>query len=648
MLRALPLPRGRRRGHVLLAVLAALFALRVATYSQVVGVSAVPPFLRAAGAAVLLFGLCGFGLTRLTLPDGLRRHEWLWILPVGAVASAFAMAPLGYVGVPYEANLGVVVAGGAATSLLALRRLGLPPRPELAAIGWPVYLAVLLLLIALVPLFRAGFATVIGSGSDAHLAAGTAEFLKHARPGTVDPTLPVDQVPLVWRSKPPIYYPFAAVSTIAGLETYEVLSVLTVLLLTLAAVGWFVFARETLGGSVGTAALAMAIAGLDRIVIHTGVHPYFNQTWGYMTVPFLITLSWWVIRHPSGGGIALLALFMVVCGFAYPLALPIPALVLAVMWAVSRRQEGKRLRSAVKPAWRRLQALPRRARWPLYLVALLLVPPLFGVWEKVDGGLRMLIDTNYSLAAWGGDLQTWIPERYFFAIQPEDGWWVALIVIAAFAARELWRLPKPARYGLLGVVVTGALVAAEMRVRDYGYYFHFKMLAFVAPLVVVLAVAGMTRPRRESPRRWMRPLMTVALAVWALWAVAGARDEVSNTYDQLPRSMLALRDWSQVIPAGSSIRLDMEPAAQLWPAYLLADHRVCSERPLTNTSYPHVPISRAADFALVRYRPRPADVTGEPLIENQEFQLYRLRPALPGGDRCSRQMVQTVEKIERG
>ena len=75
---------------------------------------------------------------------------------------------------------------------------------------------------------------------------------------------------------------------------------------------------------------------------------------------------------------------------------------------------------------------------------------------------------------------------------------------------------------------------------------------------------------------------------------------------------------------------------------------LCSQDPLDETSYPHVPHSRAADFVLVRYQPRPADATGDALVGNREFQLYQLRPGLPGGDRCSQRMVQTVKRIERG
>ena len=62
----------------------------------------------------------------------------------------------------------------------------------------------------------------------------------------MDAALPVDQVPLVWRSKQAIYYAFAAVATVSGYETYQVLSTLCALLLAFAAVGLYVLARELL------------------------------------------------------------------------------------------------------------------------------------------------------------------------------------------------------------------------------------------------------------------------------------------------------------------------------------------------------------------------------------------------------------------
>jgi hypothetical protein len=187
-----------------------------------------------------------------------------------------------------------------------------------------------------------------------------------------------------------------------------------------------------------------------------------------------------------------------------------------------------------------------------------------------------------------------------------------------------------------------------MRLRRFGWYFEFKMLAFVGPLIVVLGAIGMTRLRLAARSRGLRTTMTVLLVVWVSWAVGGAREEVSRTFDELPRTTQELQAWSAALPRGSSVRLDVQPGAQLWAAYMLAAHPLCSQRPLDDTSYPHVPLSRAADYVLVRYVRKPFDAVGQPLRNNREYQLYRLRPGLPGTDRCSQRMIQTVRSIQQG
>jgi hypothetical protein len=651
----------RRIGRAALLALPALLALNLATSSEVVGIDAVDEFARVLGASLVLFGLGGFAVTRFCLPDGLRRHEWLWVLPVGAVTSALALTPLGFLGVPFEANLAIVLLAGAVASVVAVRRLGWPRAIEWPAIGWPAYLALLLTAVALIPFFRAGFATVIGEGSDAHLAVGTGEFLRNAGPLEVREELPVDQMPLVWRSKYPIYYAYGAVSSLAGLETYQTISCLVAILLSLAAVGFFVLAREMLGATLGVAVVAMGLAGLDRMVLHTGMHPYFNQTWGYLTLPFALVLSWWVFRHYSRGAVVLLALFAIVGVLAYPLSGPIPLFALWVTWLADRRRRRRAgegvvsVREALRTgrgwigaAWRRVRPSSRLVRWPVYavggvvgffggLIALFLA---FGAFEKFSGAMQVLLNTNQSLELWGGDLSGWFPEQHFFGLPAEPGWFAGIVVICALAVRELWRLPRHVAYGFLAVLAVSALIALEMRLRDFGFYFHFKILAFVGPLVVVLAAVALGRVRKW----WIGPVL---LFFWLSFAHQQARDEIQHTFDQLPRTVQALQVWGDRLPAGSSIRLDMNPGSQLWAAYMLADHPLCSQRPLSTTSYPHVPLSRAADYVVSRGVQRPFDAVGLPLEQNKEFRLYKLRPGLPGGDRCSQRMIQTVSRIQR-
>jgi hypothetical protein len=154
--------------------------VRLAQFSGVVGTAALPDALRAGGAAVGLFALCGFAPVRLLLPDALRRHELLWVLPVGACAAALELALLAYAFVPFGVALAVVLGANAVVCLVLLVRPATRPRsgpgpgpgrglPRGLA-GWtatlaPLYVALLIAAIALIPMFRSGFATVIGESS---------------------------------------------------------------------------------------------------------------------------------------------------------------------------------------------------------------------------------------------------------------------------------------------------------------------------------------------------------------------------------------------------------------------------------------------------------------------------------------------------
>jgi hypothetical protein len=605
----------------------------------VTGIRAVDDAARAGLAAFVLFAVAGFGIVRLWLPDGLRRHELLWVLPVGACASGLEMAVLGYARVPFAANVAAVLLAGVALAVVALRRerrvareegsAAAPPSPgaSLAEIGWPVWIALLLICVALVPMFRSGFATVLGNGSDAHLAVGTADFLQDHHPTAIAPEEPVDRVPLVWRSKPPIYYPLAAVATLSGLATWQAFPVVAALLMALAAAGFFLLARDALGAGLAGAAAGMALVGLDRVVVHTTVHPYFNQLWGFFTLPFALVLAVWAVRERNRGAVALLALFLAVGAFAYPLALPIPLIALgALLWP-----ERRRLR-AVKRLWHG----PRSLAWILPLAALLAYPA-YGIAEKAITAIRPVVDPGHSLANWGGDLLAFRPEHEFLALPTATTLIVLGPILAVAIAFELRRQPRALALALGGVLVFGALAALWFRPRDYGWYFHFKALAFTGPLAVLLAAVAVSRLRRGA---------AIALAALVWLAVVAAKDELELTFDQNPPAITQLADLDAQLEPGASVRLDVDPSRQLWVAYFLHGQPLCSQRPLLETSYPHVPISRKADYVLAENELRkPFDATGEPVWRGDRFVLYRQAPTVPGHDFCSQRMQQTVEEV---
>src|SRR5205085_4418707 len=143
--------------------------------------------------------------------------------------------------------------------------------------------------------------------------------------------------------KYPIYYAFAAVSSVSGLQSWQVMASLAAALLGLAAVGMFLVAREVFAAPVGIALAAMGLAVLDRITLATVMHPYFNQTWGFFALPFTLVLGWWVVqpeltRRARQATLALLTMFALVLVLAYPLAAPIPAVPLVIFALSDRRR----------------------------------------------------------------------------------------------------------------------------------------------------------------------------------------------------------------------------------------------------------------------------------------------------------------------
>lgn len=583
--------------------------------------AAVPDAVRGIAAAVALFGVTGLGLVRLLLPEPLRRHEPLWVLPTGACAVGLAMTVLGFAGVPYAASLPLVGAAGAALSGWAVRRRGWPAF-DLARLAWPLYLAFVVLTVALIPmLFMQHFASPIGEGSDAHMATGVAQLLKHDYPTSSDLSQPIQQMWPQWQSKYPIYYALAAVSTVSGLATWQVLATLAAVLLALAGLGMFLVAREVFRAPVAIALAAMAFAALDRMALGTVIHPYYNQTWGFFATPFTLALGWWAVQpgrsgRARRGTLVLLVLFALVLVLAYPLAAPIPAVPLLV-FAWGARGRLARLRGLYR-GWRSLV-------WMVPVGAALAVP-VAGAVDKGVGAVKVLAP-GHTLQAWGGDLQSFIPWGQFFSLPGSAVGFVLFGLVLALALRGLVGQPRALSWGLGGLLVLGFLFGAYFRHRAFGWYFEFKLLAFLGPLTLLIAAVGAGRLREWG---------VALLGALAVAVGVGIVEQIKQNGFQLDPATTQLAAWSRSLPRSASIRLDMWPPQELWAAYFLAGHPLCSQVPLLNTDYPHVAIGRRADYIVASIpNGRPKDAVGPPLRQNAGYRLFRESPATPAFGACT-------------
>lgn len=641
------------------AVLAAAAALALAIDQGGFRPGAGSEVLRAAVAALGTFLLCGYAPARLLSPATLRPHLWLLVFPVGAASSSLALAVLGLLHSPFKLSLALVLAAGAVSAGLVRRRHGpLPLRGEepgaggaLVRLGWPAFLLALSVAILLIPLFRAQQPTVLGQNGDAVLAIETVDFVQHAPPTARRDDRAVDRVPLVWRSKLPIFYSMGATATLAGLTPFAVFAVQAALVLALAAIGFFLFAFHAIRAGPWAALAVLAAVPLNRMLIYVADHPYYNQTWGLFALPFILTFGVMWLRAPSRRLGGLLALFTAIGAFAYPLMLVFPAAFLALAGAVTwRRREG-----GAAARWRpRLPADRRRALLLGVPAAVVLVPVVLvlgrGVGEKLASAFTVLLP-GHDLTHWGGVVPYFAVHRFFGLPDPR---WLGLALLVGMGglfAWTVWSGPRDVGVPALLVIAAALLFALDFRLRRQGSLFYFRDLNFAATIAVALAVAGLADLIRRgvaARARWW-PAPALAGAGLAVAFLLNARVELAQTTDQSNVNVRELAAFSVAIPRSASVRIDVPPSGyQLWAMYYLARHRLSSTRPI-GAFYPYPPIGRRADYVLVE-RPdgEPGDATGPPVRFNAQFALYRLKATLPGPDVSSRRMVEPITKITLG
>ena len=601
----------------------------------------IPDVVRGGAALLALIVAAGYAPARLLVPRDMYVHFPLLVPLVGAVIAGLALSALGFLAVPLPVSLAIVLVAGLTAGVLVRVRLG-PARPspaDLAAAGGrslslaaPACVAFLLAATLLTPVLRDQALGVPGMNPDAMLGAGMAELLRETGPLGVRPELPVDRVPYVWNSKYPIYYVLAGAAELSGLSVVGIWAAAGGLLAGLTALGFYLLARYTFHAGPFAALLAMGFVAADRVLAHLALHPYHNQLWGTLTLGPMLLFGLRFVDDPNRRDGVLCALFLAVGLLAYPLMVLFPAVAFGAAWLLARHE--RRGLALLRPR------LPRRRRAVWIGAGVLALPAvlalLVGTLQKMVGATELLLGGG---PLWRGDLTSF---RQEWLVGPEGVVGVlGAVAILLLAALGLRRAPRTTAVAL-GATATVALIAAGyFRLRTTGEYFHFKIVAFLLPLLLVAAACWLADHAGSSGGQAIRRIAAAGATVLLAGVLfAGLRSEVRHNGLQADRATFELRDAAaEILPPGASVRLDVDGGRQLWAGYVLADHPITSTAPIINTSYPYPPQGRRADFIVAERRLIPRgpwpDASGAPLFENDVFRLYRMRSDAPGRDVAS-------------
>ncbi len=600
----------------------------------------VPSAARGLLAGLVLFVVSGDALAVALVPAEWGAPGRLMALPIGAAVSGLALTALGLATIPLHVSLWVVLAGGAAASVLVRRRRARPT----AAIGsqggsqggsragsegesqswtWGAWVAALaiLIVIALAPAWRTGMTTIFGENPDAHQVAGIAVLFQHVSPTGTDVALPIDTVPSPWRFRYPIFYPLAGASNLGHLDPITVFPAMAALLLACLALGFGAFAVLCLRAPPWAGPAIGGAVALSVVTLHIVWHPYWNQLWGLAMFPWALLFGWRTVTGPATRGVAVLfALMLLELGLAYPLALPYPLLIIGVLAIAYRR-------------YRLAPQLLRSRSWVVGLLAVVvLAPAVVGAAIKLGQGIQQLLSSHSGL--WGGDINTLLPAGDFVGT---GGGVIPVFLVLIVAGCALARLPRRSAVALGISLAVLCLLDLRFRLASDGAYMDFKHLSFVGALVLTLAAAGVTSLLSERRGPALVGGAVLALA-WAGAAVVQGHRESVNTSQQVNAAMFQIRQWAARLPRDASVRVDIPPSGvQLWAVYMLGRHPVDSLDPVVGTTYAHAVYGGRADYSLslrftpsaipgrARSYPRPPFAVNPPLARNRQFVLRRIR-----------------------
>ncbi|MEV4421420.1 hypothetical protein AB0L40_15770 [Patulibacter sp. NPDC049589] len=581
-------------------------------------------YVACAGAVLVL---PGFALARVVTPRRLGSWWPVLVLPLGFAGSMVVLTVLALVGLrPRPATIVFVLLCLAACAWTLLPGRGRVPKAD-----WPASVAILVGaagagLLTLIPVLHAGYLTVPGNNPDAHQVVGVAWYLQEAYPLGTHTQTALDRVPAAWAGRIPIFHPYGAAIELGLTGPIQMFAPFVAFLTAAVAIGAGLFAaaaHRLPGWGAGVVGL---VVGASASTLFSALHPYYNQLWGMALMTTALALAWvWLYEDDTRAG-ALTIVFLVLSLIAYPTTLPYAVLVIGAIAIGARKRP--RIPAGVRRRLRRI--------WPLILVFFGL--SVLGALAKLAGVLGQFVgDTPF----WQGDINVFPPHGAAYGL--DDNVALVPVLVAVVAVATLLRRDRRAGLAWLALAALLLLLDVILRGRGTAEYVDYKHVTFTALILLPLAIGGaigvlaeLRRPSLKAARRVVpAAVAAIALVAWGVPAYSASRDQVTNTTPNVTPQLFELLGWTNQIPKGSSVLIDLPASGtQLWATLFLGrEHPLATTDPVSSTTtYSVAPRGKRADYVLGlkldlrtgRPVPPPRWASGRPLIQNGQFGLWRM------------------------
>lgn len=554
-------------------------------------------------AFIFLLYYSGIGLTRLIIPERFREYEILVIPFIGLSILLFFAHIFSFLGYGSKVFTWPIILLVTPLNIYALKKMGVP-RLNISETFPILSISVVVFTVGMIPLFREGYLTTIGTGSDAVIYTIFADhFLENGlfespKGKGIWFTNLIPAVQGASRMGP--MYVQSMVGALTGLEGYKTFTVLTNLFNPMLLISAYLFTRGTGLLSKRGSLFAASLLGINSSLYWAPISGFSAHIMTRSIIPLALTASLYMLTNRDRKS---LSFSVAICS---AILMTTPEAIVLVLAPLFFFAVIKAFKKEVLPA----EAVKISALWGL-LLAIINILPMIPSFKW----LYVLLSTGFKTgfhASNIGNIPYFTPLTQVFGFTPPHHYsyrevihsfaspayltyfytsYAAVFIVSLLAGYAILRTDRQRQAILLSISAPYLLIALWMRFTfHYGY---FKIASFSSFLIAVLIAVGIGMVFTGSFTRALKMLIMPVVALIMLLSLTGSYllldmvvDDKNEEWITVSKELLALKGIQRYIKKDEPIFL-YEGLGRgdkyFWIAYLMQDREVWTTRGLPAT-----------------------------------------------------------------